>query len=303
MNQPTQVIATLEHYKVAIRDTLEYTLNKEAYNLDAYKEKKRSVLIEVEQPTPLKSIINASGENGQKLEKMIRDFYDDVYGDESTILKAADDGLRVDHAQHIAIFKGVVPIHENIEAMVSGIIRDAKGKGIDVSQAEAADLAEERLYRGVCYLTMVGQLVRLFNDYNVARREAKGEESPASKFIGNDISEVITLINTVRANNRLTDERYMGVQDKVFALVEYMTGRRDLPTGKGFPEVIRETEDSINGFIREVEPLWKQTYDPLIRELVEIAKAQQAKAEQPAEAAPADQGEPVELDPKTGLPK
>ena len=95
----------------------------------------------------------------------------------------------------------------------------------------------------------------------------------------------------------------MGVQDKVFALVEYMTGRRDLPTGKGFPEVIRETEDSINGFIREVEPLWKQTYDPLIRELVEIAKAQQAKAEQPAEAAPADQGEPVELDPKTGLPK
>ena len=303
MNQPTQVIATLEHYKVAIRDTLEYTLNKEAYNLDAYKEKKRSVLIEVEQPTPLKSIINASGENGQKLEKMIRDFYDDVYGDESTILKLADDGLRVDHAQHIAIFKGVVPIHENIEAMVSGIIRDAKGKGIDVSQAEAADLAEERLYRGVCYLTMVGQLVRLFNDYNVARREAKGEESPASKFIGNDISEVITLINTVRANNRLTDERYMGVQDKVFALVEYMTGRRDLPTGKGFPEVIRETEDSINGFIREVEPLWKQTYDPLIRELVEIARAQQNKAEQPAEAAPADQGEPVELDPKTGLPK
>jgi len=303
MNQPTQVIATLEHYKVAIRDTLEYTLNKENYNLDAYKEKKRSVLIEVEQPTPLKSIINASGENGEKLEKMIRDFYDDVYGEESTILKAADDGLRVDHAQHIAIFKGVVPIHENVEAMVSGIIRDAKGKGIDVSQAEAADLAEERLYRGVCYLTMVGQLVRLFNDYNVARREAKGEESAASKFIGNDISEVITLINTVRANNRLTDERYMGVQDKVFALVEYMTGRRDLPTGKGFPEVIRETEDSINGFIREVEPLWKQTYDPLIRELVEIAKAQQNKAEQPAEAAPADQGEPVELDPKTGLPK
>ena len=241
MNQPTQVIATLEHYKVAIRDTLEYTLNKENYNLDAFKEKKRSVLIEGEQPTPLKSIINASGENGEKLEKMIRDFYDDVYGDESTILKLADDGLRVDHAQHIAIFTGVVPIHENIEAMVSGIIRDAKTKGMDVAQAEAADLAEERLYRGVCYLTMVGQLVRLFNDYNVARREAKGEETAASKFIGNDISEVITLLNTVRANNRITDERYMGVQDKVFALVEYMTGRRDLPTGKGFAEVIKET--------------------------------------------------------------
>lgn len=272
MNQISEVIATLEHYKVAIRDTLEYTLTKPTYDVNAFNEKKRSVLVEIEQPTPLKSIIDNSGENGKNLEKLIRDFYDQVYGEHSTILKAADDGLRVDHAQHIAIFKGVLPIHENVEAMVTGIINDAHKNNVDVKIAENVDRLEERLYRAVCYLSMVNHLIKLFGDYNEARREAKGEESAASKFIGNDIGQMIQLLNTVRANSKITDERYMGVQDKVFTLVEYMTGRRDLPMGKGFGEAIRETQDAINGLVREVEPAFKEAYVPFINELVEAAK-------------------------------
>ncbi len=272
MNQISEVLATLEHYKVAVRDTLEYTLTKDNYDVAAFNEKKRSILIELEQPTPLKSIIDNSGENGQKLEKLIRDFYEQVYGEHSTILKAAEDGLRVDHAQHIAIFKGVIPIHENIEAMVKGILADAHKNNVDVQNAEAVDKAEERLYRAVAYLSLTNQLIKLFGDYNQARREAKGEETAASRFIGNDINQIIQLLQTVRANSNLTDERYMGVQDKVFTLVEYMTGRRDLPMGKGFGEAIRETQDAINGFVREVEPAFRDLYVPFINELVEAAK-------------------------------
>ncbi len=272
MNQISEVLATLEHYKVAIRDTLEYTLTKDSYDIAAFNEKKRSVLIELEQPTPLKSIINNSGENGQKLEKLIRDFYDQVYGEHSTILKAADDGLRVDHAQHIAIFQGVLPIHENIEAMVKGILADAHKNNVDVATAEAVDKAEERLYRAVAYLSLTNHLIKLFGDYNQARREAKGEESAASKFIGNDINQIINLLQSVRANSNMTDERYMYVQDKVFTLVEYMTGRRDLPMGKGFGDAIRETQDAIGSFVREVEPEFRTVYVPFINELVEEAK-------------------------------
>lgn len=272
MNQISEVLATLEHYKVAIRDTLEYTLTKDSYDITAFNEKKRSVLIELEQPTPLKSIINNSGENGQKLEKLIRDFYDQVYGEHSTILKAAEDGLRVDHAQHIAIFQGVLPIHENIEAMVKGILADAHKNNVDVATAEAVDKAEERLYRAVAYLSLTNHLIKLFGDYNQARREAKGEESAASKFIGNDINQVINLLQSVRANSNMTDERYMYVQDKVFTLIEYMTGRRDLPMGKGFGDAIRETQDAIGSFVREVEPEFRTVYVPFINELVEEAK-------------------------------
>jgi len=307
MNQTSQVLTTLIHYKVVVRDTLEYTLEKPEYDVRAFDEKKRSILIELDQPTPLKSIINNSGENGEKLEKLIRDFYEEVYGEHSTILKKADEGVRVDHAQHLAIFRGVIPIHENIQSMVAGILNDAHKRNEDVKEVEAVNLVEERLYRAVAYLTLTNQLVKLFGDYNQARREAKGEESAASKFIGNDISAVVQNINAIRANSHITDERYMGVQDKVFTLVEFMTGRRDLPMGKGFSEVIRETQDAINGLVREVEPSFRDAYIPLLNELVREAQENGGKigGAQPAPEVPASptSEEPAELDPKTGLPK
>jgi hypothetical protein len=310
MNQITEVITTLEHYKVVVRDTLEYTLPKEVYDVAVFKEKKRSVLVEIEQPTPLKSIIGNSAENGQKLEKLIREFYDAIYGDGSTILKLAEDGLRVDHAQHLAIFRYVFPIHENIEAMVIGIIADAKKNGIDVAKAEALDKAEERLYRAVAFLTLSNELIKLFGEYNQARREAKGEENAASKFIGNDINEVVSDVLQIRGNSHITDERYKGVEDKVLFLVEYMTGRRDLPMGKGFGEVIKETQDSINGFVREVEPAFREVYVPMLNELVEQAKKEGNKISATnggtatAVAEPAARvGEFEEIDPKTGKAK
>jgi hypothetical protein len=309
MNQISEVLTTLIHYKVVVRDSLEYTLPKDAYDVALFKEKKRSILVEVDQPTPLKSILDRSGDNGKNLEKTIRDFYDQVYGDSSTILKLADDGLRVDHAQHLAIFKGVLPIHENVEAMCIGIINDAKKNNVDVTEAAAVDLAEERLYRGVAYMTLTAQLVKLFGDYNQARREAKGEETAASRFIGNDINETIQDLNIVRANCHLTDERYNSVQDKVFLMVDFMTGRRDLPMGKSFPDIIKETQDSVAGYVREVEPAFRDIYVPLINALVEQAKNDDqkikgtpAEAAAPAEAKPVE-GKPVEIDPKTGLPK
>ena len=75
MNQTSVVLTTLLHYNVMVRDTLEYCLPKETYDVNLFKEKKRSVLVEVDQNTPLKKIITDSGENGEKLEKAIRDFY------------------------------------------------------------------------------------------------------------------------------------------------------------------------------------------------------------------------------------
>lgn len=311
MNQVSEVIATLVHYKVVVRDTMEYTLNKGTYDKNLFNEKKRSILVELNEPTPLRSIIDNSGDTGKKFEELVRNWYEQVYGDNSTILKLADDGLRVDHAQHLAIFQGVIPVHENVEAMIQGIINDAHNRNLDVKAAQEVDLAEERLYRAVAYMTLTNELIKLFGDYNQARREANGAETAASKFIGNDISAVINLLSQVRANAKLTDNSYMTMQDKVFDLVENMTGRRDLPTGKNFGQVIQETQQAIGAYVREVEPAFRDVYVPLINELVQQAQANGNKIKPdaaPAEAPKAAEEaktneEPVELDPHTGMPK
>jgi hypothetical protein len=297
MNQTSVVLTTLLHYNVQVRDTLEYCLRKDTYDVNLFNEKKRSVLVEVDQHTPLKNIIDNSGENGEKLEKAIRDFYAEVYGDDSTILHLADDGLRVDHNQHVAIYKHVLPIHENVTSMINGILNDAHSKNIDVAQAEEVAKAEEAMFRGVCYLTLVQDLNRFFDEYNKARNEAKGEETPASRFIGQDISAMIQNINFVRANARLTNAVYKNMEDKVVALTEYMTGRRDLPAGKRFPDVMRETAETINLFVRDAEAAFRAVYPDCIKALLEQVKAddeRRSRGEKPETGASAN--EPVEAE-------
>ncbi|MCI6216533.1 MAG: hypothetical protein MR659_05600 [Mollicutes bacterium] len=272
MNQISEVLTTLLHYNVAVRDTLEYCLKKETFDTKLFEEKKRSILVEVDQHTPLKDIIDHSGENGEKLEKAIRDFYAEVYGDNSTILKLADDGLRVDHNQHLAIYKHVLPIHENITSMINGILNDGHSKNLDVAEAEKVAKAEDAMYRGVAFLTLVNDLNRLFNEYNQARNEAKGAESPASKFIGNDIQTVIGNINFVRGQAKETDAVYKNMEDKIVALMEMMTGRRDLPAGKKFPDVMREAYETINLYVRDCEATFRACYPQLINGLLEQVK-------------------------------
>lgn len=291
MNQPSVVITTLLHYNVQVRDTLEYCLRKDKYDTNLFNEKKRSVLVEVDQHTPLKNILDNSGENGEKLEKAIRDFYAEVYGEDSTILHLAEEGLRVDHNQHLAIYRHVLPIHENVNAMILGILNDAHTKNIDVAQVEEVENAEEAMYRGVCFLTLVQDLNRFFDEYNKARNEAKGEETAASRFIGNDISACIQNINFVRNNAKLTNATYKNMEDKVVALTEYMTGRRDLPQGKRFPDVMRETVETVNLFVREAEAKFREVYPACIQALLDQVRAddeRRARGEQPETGASAE---------------
>ena len=284
MNQISEVVTTLEHYNVAVRDTLEYCIRKDSYDPKLYQEKKRSILIEVDQHTPLKDIIDHSGENGEKLEKAIREFYADVYGDDSTILKLADDGLRVDHNQHMAIYRHVLPIHENVNNMILGVLQNGHQNNLDVADVEKLHNADEAMYRGVAYMALVNDLCRLFNEYNQARNEAKGEETPASKFIGNDISAIIQNINFVRANAKITNAVYKNMEDKIVELMENMTGRRDLPIGKKFPDVMRETLETINLYVRDSEATFRSLYVPTINALIEQAKADDAKRAEAAKA-------------------
>ena len=136
----------------------------------------------------------------------------------------------------------------------------------------------------------------------------EGEESATSRFINNDINEIVKLIYTVRGSSRLTDERYMDVQDKVLKLIEYMTGRRDLPAGQSFGNIFKDVNDTLNGYVREVEPAFRNSYVPLMNELIQQARANGNKIggnAPAAEAKPAQEveGEPTEIDPGTGLPK
>ena len=134
------------------------------------------------------------------------------------------------------------------------------------------------MFRGVAYLTLTNDLIGLFNDYNKARQEAKGAESPSSKFISNDIQTIVGNINFVRSSAKEHDLVYKNMEDKIVALMEMMTGRRDLPTGKRFPDVMRETVETIQLYVRDAEASFRAVYVPLVNELLaQVKKDREAK--------------------------
>ena len=289
MNQNTQTIVTLIHYNVAVRDTLEYCLQKDAYDVNLFQAKKNTLLTEVNNNTPLKSILDHSGDNGKKMDEAIRAMVEEVYGEKSTICKISGGNLVVDHAQHLAIFAHVLPIHDNITSMIRGVIADGEAKAAAakteeekaaLSMADARKLwaAEDAMFRAVAFLTLVNELNRLFNEYNIARNEAHGENTPASNFIGQDIQKVIGYINGCRGNAIATNLVYKAMEDKINALVENCIGRRDLPAGKRFADVQREVFDTTNFYLRGAQATMNSIYTDMIKGLIEQVKADQAKA-------------------------
>src|SRR5574344_1229928 len=120
MQQINCVIVSLINYNSLIRDTLEYTLKRDSYNVQYYDYKKQGIYNGINLNTPLKNFLEKNGEKGESLLKRLHEFADEFYGDNATAIKKdlATNTIRVDHAQNISILKAVVPLHEEITAIV-----------------------------------------------------------------------------------------------------------------------------------------------------------------------------------------
>lgn len=269
MENIQKAILTILRYNTIIRDTLEYTISKKEYSAEHYNYKKKGLLAEIEQNSPLKVFLDKQGEAGEKLLAKIKDFYEQVYADDSTILKFVDKTVRVDHAQHIAIYEHVIPIHEEIFHIIKLHINFAKDKSIFEENFLKLIKADERFYRSLLFMALLEDLEVLFVEFNKARNEAKGETTPQSNYIQQDINKITNLLYFSRQNTTITDLEFMEVVDAVFNLIENITGKRDLPIGKNFQDVFKEARFKVNEFVRKTEAYWLSLYRPIMDEFME----------------------------------
>ena len=267
-----KIILSFIYYNGLIRDTLEYVMKKPTYDVNFFKYKQNGILNEIKVNSPLKRFIDANGENGQKLLKKIEDFGDLVYGPSSTILKLADDGLRVDHAQHMAILEAVLPLHEELESIVLLHKKAALEKNeLDDSINKLIDV-DERFYRAVALLSLFLELRDQFGEFNKIMAENKGQRSAASNFVEKDIAKLVNLFNLTKQRATCTDVIYTNALDALSNLIEMMSGRRDLPKGLKWNEEMANVLKEINTFVGDAEPKFKQLYEPLVREMINDAR-------------------------------
>ena len=275
MNNYTGAIASFIRFNVVLFNTLEYVMKKDNYDLNAFNARKEIISTEISKNTPLKSCLDNSGEAGTKLLEKIKDLLDTIYGDYSTIVRKSADGkeLRVDAAQHIAVFEAVLPIHEEVRSIISAHLAQANKQNM-MDEPTFIDVInkEELFYHGLANMLLIDELDHLFAEYNKARNEAKGAITPQSNFISNDINRVVSLMNMLRQRSPIKSNDYYELIDPEFALIEMTSGRRDLPEGKNFGDVFTSVKKIAREKTIKWENEWKPAYDAFIRHFAEEAE-------------------------------
>ena len=275
MNNYTGAVASFIRFNVVLFNTLEYVMKKDNYDLNAFNARKEIISTEISKNTPLKSCLDNSGEAGTKLLEKIKDLLDTIYGDDSTIVRKSADGkeLRVDAAQHIAVFEAVLPIHEEVRSIISAHLAQANKQNM-MDEPTFIDVInkEELFYHGLANMLLIDELDHLFAEYNKARNEAKGAITPQSNFISNDINRVVSLMNMLRQRSPIKSNDYYELIDPEFALIEMTSGRRDLPEGKNFGDVFISVKKIAREKTIKWENEWKPAYDAFIRHFAEEAE-------------------------------
>jgi len=285
MNNYTAAIASFIRYDVVLFNTLEYTMKKDGYDVNAFKARKEILENELEKNTPLRNCLDNSGEAGKKLNDKIKELIDLVYSKDSTICKldGEEKTLRVDYSQALQIFDAVLPIHEELKKIVQAHVAAAnKNNAFDEPSYPEVIKKEEYFYRGLVNMLLIDQFDQLFADYNKARNEAKGEITPQSNFIQNDINKVVQLFHFVRNNAVATSTEYYEVIDPLFALIEMTGGRRDIPQGKNFGALFTDLKKIVREKTVVWENEWKPAYEAFMKDFTE--KVQKLQAEETAKA-------------------
>ena len=128
MNNTSQCIFDISHVLRTLRDTMEFALPNQV-KVEVFNQRK-TILATVLDP---KSFIGKFlADNDDKLKDFkakYQEFLDEVYGDTSTICTKTPEGVvRVDHAQNIKIYQGVVYLSETLRDIMYSHIAFARNK-------------------------------------------------------------------------------------------------------------------------------------------------------------------------------
>lgn len=285
----SRVIVSLVYYNSLIRDTLEYTINRDKFDVKFYDYKKHGIINEPLLNTPLKQFLDNNGEKGEELRKLINEFGEALYSEKSTILRPEADNVHVDHNQDVTIFEKVVPLHEQITAVIR--LHDKYRKDhnqVDESITKLLD-ADEEFYRGVLLFTLSNQIFRKFDEFNKNMREGHGEKTPAASFVEQELQTLTRMFFVSKVNATCKDNNYTEALDATEHMIEMMNGRRELPKGKNFRDVYVEVNAKCNALLLISEDQWKQTYQPAVNEMIKDNQTARAQAE--ANKASEDNGE------------
>ena len=98
-------------------------------------------------------------------------------------------------------------------------------------------------FRSLSYFAITIDIVEKFNEFQTAFRESKGQPSPASNFINEEIGKLVGILGFIKNIRKLKTSLSMIWLIRLTPLLETIGGKRQLPEGMKFPDLFKATRE------------------------------------------------------------
>ena len=179
MNSTSVYIFNIYQISLYVRDTLHYTVpgRDETYLTEHYKRRGESLKRLTGEGTPFASFLRANEDKSPKITESINRLINDIYGEDSRIMRVVGDLVEVDHSQHILIYELVLGIYQTIDDIMRGYIAHAKKDNTFEQEIEDVVNAGEYYFRALAHHAIVGDVAKFYFEYSQAMHEAKDRKS------------------------------------------------------------------------------------------------------------------------------
>ena len=275
LNGTNQYIFNIYHYLLNLRDTMEYTIDRE-HKKELYENRKAVLVNGLAKGSALGNFLENNKEQGDKVREKLNQVIDDFYGEGNNVIKVTEDGtVRVDHTQHIKIFDEIVGVQESVRDIVYGYLNYARQQNQSDEDMVKLMALDEKMTRVIIAMLVMREFEKSFGEFQKVMNESKGQPTPQSNFIvQNEISKMANLIRFSRAHCHCTDNETLDLLDDVEEVIQMTEGRRDRRDNKPFSDFFNDINRRLNERVAKLEPEWKSHYEKLFKEMVEITSKQ-----------------------------
>jgi len=279
MNGVNQFIANIYVVLMNVRDTFQFCLPTELKE-EIFLARKEGIESAYLPNTAFRKFLDDNKEKGEEIEKRIKEMVEEIYGQDSSILKLSNGVVRVDHSQHLKMYEYIVGINETIRDIILQYIQLSKQQNMFEPSMELLLMADEALYRSIAYKFIYGDLEKSYAEFCKIMNENKGQPSPQANFIvQNEIAKYASELRFIRSHCHLRDNKTLDLMDDALEVLEILEGRRERRDDRQIPELILETRKKIDAYIADAEPAWRKAYEPILNEMMELAKKQREAME------------------------
>ncbi len=294
MNNSERYVFAVYEIALEVRETLTYFITAPGQNHDYEKYVIRGNIIRsMTQPkTPFDLWCEQNGDIGKQVREKVTNFYNDVYGDDSRIIKTREENgkkfVYVEDALYMDLIDYIIGIRETFNDILNGFLRQLGNDKTLEPDFEKMIKMDERYFRAFAFRTLAVLTNTKFMEFNKAIREylqanpqMKIEDAmkdPSVSFISNEMSKLFNLAHFLVQHSKETDEEFVNAQNKYIESLKIFTGENKVEDiNKAFQEFANIFNEILSKSQEEFLKVFSQVFEEVRKFEENLKKSTETK--------------------------